>query len=155
MIEHILVTTDFSEEAEEAFRIAKELATGAGRTPAKITLLSVIEDFAKKGSQFNLALALLESHGIREELRKEAENKIEETKRTQFSGIETDTQIIRATGPIHLEIVKFAKANNIDLIVIATLGRSGISQVLMGSVTEKVVRHSEVPVLVVPVNKSS
>jgi len=47
------------------------------------------------------------------------------------------------------EIVKFAKEEDIDLIIMATHGRSGLSHVLMGSVAEKIIQQSPVPVLVV------
>ncbi len=47
------------------------------------------------------------------------------------------------------EIVKFAKEEDVDLIIMATHGRSGLSHVLMGSVAEKVIQQSSVPVLVV------
>jgi nucleotide-binding universal stress UspA family protein len=47
------------------------------------------------------------------------------------------------------EIVKFVKEEDIDLIIMATHGRSGLSHVLMGSVAEKVIQQSPVPVLVV------
>ncbi|WP_292461666.1 universal stress protein [Methanolobus sp.] len=47
-------------------------------------------------------------------------------------------------------IIDFARENNIDLIVIGTLGRTGFSHVLLGSVAESVVRYSKKRVLVVP-----
>ncbi|AFV22241.1 UspA domain protein [Methanolobus psychrophilus R15] len=47
-------------------------------------------------------------------------------------------------------IIDFAKENNIDLIVMGTLGRTGFSRVLLGSVAESVVRYSKKRVLVVP-----
>ncbi len=47
------------------------------------------------------------------------------------------------------QIVKFAGEQNIDLIIMATHGRSGIAHVLLGSVAEKVVQRSTVPVLTV------
>jgi len=47
------------------------------------------------------------------------------------------------------EIVDFAEKNEIDLIVMGTLGKTGIKRFLLGSVAENVVRHSKVPVLVV------
>lgn len=46
------------------------------------------------------------------------------------------------------EIVNFAEKNNVDLVVIGTLGKTGIKRFLLGSVTENVVRHSKKPVLV-------
>ena len=52
-------------------------------------------------------------------------------------------------GKAHKEIVEYAKENDIDLIVIATHGLSGLDYVLLGSTTEKVVRWSQSPVLTV------
>jgi nucleotide-binding universal stress UspA family protein len=47
------------------------------------------------------------------------------------------------------EIVNFAEGNDIELIVIGTLGKTGVQRFLMGSVAGNVIRHSKVPVLVV------
>ena len=46
------------------------------------------------------------------------------------------------------EILDYAKSNKIDLIVISTHGRSGVSRWVMGSVADKVLRHSSIPVLI-------
>ncbi len=46
------------------------------------------------------------------------------------------------------EILKYSKENKIDVIVIATHGRTGILHTLLGSVAEKVIRYSKIPVLV-------
>ncbi|MGK7957872.1 MAG: universal stress protein, partial [Crocosphaera sp.] len=51
-------------------------------------------------------------------------------------------------GNPSLEIVDYANNNNIDLIVIASHGRTGLNRFLLGSVAEKVVRLSQCPVLV-------
>ncbi len=53
------------------------------------------------------------------------------------------------------EIIDFAENNNIDLIVMGTLGATGLERFLIGSVAEKVVRDSKVPVLVVRSKKQS
>ena len=59
--------------------------------------------------------------------------------------------IIKATlsGPPFLEIIRYAKELEIDLIVIATHGRSGVAHMLIGSVAERVVRKAPCPVLTV------
>lgn len=57
------------------------------------------------------------------------------------------TLVIKIGNP-SLEIVDYAKQNNIDLIVIASHGRTGLNRFLLGSVTEKVVRLAQCPVLV-------
>jgi nucleotide-binding universal stress UspA family protein len=65
--------------------------------------------------------------------------------RTRAAGIEASTQIVE--GVPEEEIVKLARPH--DLIVMATHGRRGLSRLLLGSVTENVVRHAPCPVLVV------
>ena len=44
-----------------------------------------------------------------------------------------------------------AKEWNADIIVLGTHGRTGISHLIMGSVAEKIVRHSEIPVFIIPI----
>jgi nucleotide-binding universal stress UspA family protein len=61
--------------------------------------------------------------------------------------IEVESFILEGS-PAH-EIVDFAEKNDIDLIVMGTLGKTGILKFLPGSVTENVVRHSKKAVLVV------
>ncbi len=58
------------------------------------------------------------------------------------------TPIVRVGSPAH-EIVRFAEESTVDLIVMATHGRTGLSHIVMGSVAEKVVRLSSIPVLTV------
>ncbi|MES4787348.1 MAG: universal stress protein, partial [Nitrospiraceae bacterium] len=60
----------------------------------------------------------------------------------------TAHHVIR-TGNTADEIVDYATVNQIDLIAMSTHGRTGLSRALLGSVAEKVVRHSPVPVLLV------
>ncbi len=55
--------------------------------------------------------------------------------------------VIRVGNP-SIKIVDYAKKNNIDLIVIASHGRTGLNRFLLGSVAEKVVRLAQCPVLV-------
>ena len=50
------------------------------------------------------------------------------------------------------ELLRYSKELGADILVIGSIGRTGISKFLLGSVAEKVVRHSEVPVMVVPFN---
>jgi len=63
------------------------------------------------------------------------------------SGVEVREVILE--GYPSNEIIYFAENNNIDLIVMGTLGATGLERFLMGSVAEKVIRNSRVPVLVV------
>lgn len=69
------------------------------------------------------------------------------------SGVEVREVILE--GYPSSEIIYFAENNNIDLIVMGTLGATGLERFLMGSVAEKVVRNSRVPVLVVKSEEQS
>lgn len=62
-------------------------------------------------------------------------------------GVNLTTRIVR--GYPADEIMKVAKDENVDLIIVGSLGRTGIERMLMGSVSEAVVRHAPCPVLVV------
>jgi len=63
-------------------------------------------------------------------------------------------RVVTIEGRPHLAIVRFAEANEVDLIVICTRGRSGVSRWLMGSVADRVVRGASVPVLLVRATKA-
>jgi nucleotide-binding universal stress UspA family protein len=54
-------------------------------------------------------------------------------------------------GIPHEVILNVAKKWNADIIVLGTHGRTGISHLIMGSVAEKIVRHSEIPVYIIPI----
>lgn len=60
-------------------------------------------------------------------------------------------EIVTAEGDIAEAILKVAKEKAADIIVIGSHGRSGLNKLLMGSVAEKVLHHSAVPLLIVPV----
>jgi nucleotide-binding universal stress UspA family protein len=71
---------------------------------------------------------------------------LEEIVTRLFPGARSIVPVVRRGDPAR-EIVRFAREEGINLIVIATHGRTGLAHVLMGSVAEKVVRHATVPVL--------
>jgi nucleotide-binding universal stress UspA family protein len=52
------------------------------------------------------------------------------------------------------EIIKYCRENSVDLIVMSTHGRSGVSRLVWGSVADKVFRSSHIPVLIIPAPKS-
>ena len=69
------------------------------------------------------------------------------------NGITTIIEIL--SGKPAEEILKYSKDNEVDLIVMSTHGRSGFSRVVFGSVADKVLRQSEVPLLLRPAGQSS
>ena len=128
-IRKILVTTDFSDYSAAALDYAISLADIHA---ADLHLLHVVEDQSKEsGAKENV---------VRKNMQKFVFEKVDE-----FTWV---TQVIRRGHP-HEEIVQYARQQHIDLIVIATHGRTGIAHVLMGSIAEKVIRYSPIPVLAV------
>jgi nucleotide-binding universal stress UspA family protein len=85
---------------------------------------------------------------LRDEIEKESRQRLgsllAETERTTFRA---ETALL--AGNPFLEIIRYARAHNVDLIVMGTHGRGPIAHMLLGSVAEKVVRKSPCPVLTV------
>jgi len=129
-IQSIMVTTDFSDYSVAGIECALSLSNAFH---ADIHLLHVVEKGRGKSRQD------AETHARREMQRFVAENIDEYT---------CVGQIILEGDPAD-EIVKYARNNAIDMIVIATHGRTGLKHIVMGSIAEKVVRCSTVPVLTV------
>jgi nucleotide-binding universal stress UspA family protein len=69
--------------------------------------------------------------------------------RQQFLGVQAQVEIIVQEGPAAQDILNTAEKRAVDLIVMSTHGRSGVSRLLLGSVTEKVIRSAPCPVLAV------
>lgn len=139
----ILVPIDFSIQAEHAAKVA---ATIAKLTNSKIYLLHMLElpsgviDPSSYGTSNNTPTALL--------FLKRIYQKFENFKKLPFfEDIEVEDSVLfhKAYDGIIDESVK----NDIDLIVMGSKGTSGLEEMLIGSNTEKVVRNSDVPVLVI------
>jgi nucleotide-binding universal stress UspA family protein len=134
-IRKILFPTDFSHTGDAALAMAESLARD---NKATIAIVHVVEPpSAYVGEMY---------YGI-------VEPNVDELKRMLSSVKTSDSRIAVEHSLIEGEpadaICRFAKGHNVDLIVLGTHGRKGISRLLMGSVTEAVVRRAECPVLVV------
>lgn len=141
-LEKILLPTDFSEYSAEATKYACAFAE---QFNSQIHLLHVQEVYASSTPEFGMGLALPSQI---KESREAAERALEKVLDAEWA---EGRDIIRATaeGPPFLEIVRYAKAQGIDMVIMGTHGRSGLAHVLMGSVAEKVVRKAPCPVLTV------
>ena len=134
----ILVPVDFSTSSEQALRQAKAFAAKFG---GKITLVHVIESGRYVGEFTELETGMTEiPRRVEERLRMLVSDSGEPA---LFDNVE-----VRAGRPFH-EISRAASELDSDLIVMASLGRSGAADVLLGSTAERVVRHAPCPVLVV------
>ncbi len=142
-IERILVPVDFSENAKEALRYAREVADLYG---ARIDLLHVIEE--------NLHPAFYVG-GVQSiyDVEPNIEEKALERLRAFYAEVAPDggpeAQVHVAPGRAARTIAQFAEEEGTDLIVMSTHGLTGLEHFLLGSVAEKVVRHVSVPVFTV------
>jgi hypothetical protein len=72
-----------------------------------------------------------------------------------FNEIPCEVAVRDAAGSVPSEIVKFAKEQHADLLVLSSHGRGGLSRLIIGSITEQVARESSCPVLIVPPQSAS
>ena len=119
-LQKILLPTDFSNYSAAATKYACELAT---KFDAELHLLHTLETHLASTPNFGLGLDLPKY--------------ISESKAAAVEGFPK------------VEIIRYARKQEIDLIVLSTHGRTGLSHVLMGSVAETVVRTAPCPVLTV------
>lgn len=142
MYERILVPTDGSDVAEAAAAHAVALAAAVG---ARLDVLYVVDSDA-----IGLVRpAQLDADEVRTSLEKEGERAAEiVAAAAEEAGVDVVTAI--RVGAPDEEIRDYAEEAEVDLVVMGTHGRSGIGRFLLGSVTERVIRGSGVPVVAVP-----
>lgn len=146
MYDRILVPTDGSAEGEQAVAHAVELASEHGST---VHALYVINTASYAGLPMESSW-----EGIDEMLRADAEDAVTAVERlARERNVPVQTAVVE--GSPSKQIVHYAEANDCDLVVMGTHGRGGIDRLLLGSVTEKVVRGSNVPVLTVRVSRKA
>ena len=136
----ILIATDGSEPNKNAISYAIELAKISG---AKLYALYVVDTAAFASIPMDAGWEMM--YGLLQEEGKSATTAVEDL--AKDAGIEVVEEVLEG-HPSH-EIIEFAEQNEIDVIVMGTLGKSGLDRFLLGSVAEKITRNSNVPVLVV------
>lgn len=133
-LNHILLTTDFSDHSKKAFPYAREIAQKAGAT------LELINIFAYDPEHDN------DPEKSKVELR-EQRLKVLAKEELHDLGDQVSTNVIVSTETPHEAILNHNLNNPHDLIVMSTVGRTGIDYLMMGSTTANVVRHVKSPVL--------
>ncbi len=139
-IKKILVATDGSEFTKEAVKKGISLAKmlGAEIIGLYVVDISSIVPMSLDESAFPMV----------DFLRNEGDNVLKELKE-QVESAGVRAKLLKKEGIPADEIIETAKKEDVDLIVIGTLGRSALEKLLLGSVAEKVIRHAPCPVLVV------
>ncbi|MFH7012225.1 universal stress protein [Flavobacterium sp. FlaQc-52] len=140
-MKRILVPTDFSEHAEDALKVAAQIAK---KNNSEIIVLHMLE----LPHQMNDAITGGASIPETMLFMKKANQMLDEiSNRPYLDGVSV-TEIVKMDKPIH-GITQVSKDHEIDLIIMGSHGSSGVEELLIGSNTEKVVRNSEIPVLVI------
>ena len=140
MYQKILVPLDGSELAECVLPHARAIASGCN--VAELVLLQIVEpvpSWAAEGIDIN-ALENANLMAAREYLPK-IQSQLEP------EGFKVSSEVLE--GKAAETIIEFAQQNAVDIIAIATHGRSGVSRWVFGSVADKVLRSTHIPVLVV------
>ncbi len=140
----ILIATDGSEQVKKAVIHAIELAKLNKAELHAIYVMDMKNDYGPK----SYLSTDLSTEGLERFLRQEGDAAI---KYIEDLAKKEDMDIKKwiLKGHPAEEILKFAEQQSIDMIVMGTLGRSGIEKFLLGSVAEKVTRNSKIPVLTV------
>ena len=153
MYETILIPTDGSDAAENAVEHALDIA---GTYGAEIHALYVVDTDAMDISLGTEQVDRLRA-GHFDEMDDLEANARKATGRVAERADERTIPITEqiAAGQPHREITDYAEENGIDLIVMGSHGRSGVKRLLLGSVTERVLRTTRIPVLAVDIQESS
>ncbi len=143
MYTHLLVPTDGSAVAAKAFQAAVTFAAESG---AKLTGYYAIEDMNMHHVGAHLTRELIDEFERR--AREAAEQHVAEIgKVAKAAGVHFDSIVSKVTRP-HEGIIEAAKKCGADIIFMASHGHRGLTNLVVGSVTQKVLSHSTIPVLV-------
>lgn len=143
MYDRILFPTDGSDAANAALDHALDLAANRGATLYILNVADTARD----------SVTLIDGDVI-DVLERDGEKIVEAAaERAAQRGVSTVTDVHQ--GRVPETIVSYVEEFDIDLVAMPTQGRTGVEQILLGSVTDRLVRTSPVPVLTIPVDSSA
>ncbi|MDD5399278.1 MAG: universal stress protein [Dehalococcoidia bacterium] len=149
MYKKIMVPLDGSQIAE---CVIPHIETIAKKSAAKVELVTVIEPL-EIPTRGQIAISDDEIKQIDAEGKKEANKYLDQVSdRLTKAGIKAETVIL--SGRAADRLTRYAINNEVDLIIMATHGRSGISKLFWGSVAEKILRATDIPVLLIKTTTS-
>lgn len=140
-MKRILVPTDFSEHAEHALKVAAQIAK---KNNSEITILHMLELPHQTNDAIFGGVSIPETMLFMQK----ANETLDKVSNSPFLEGISITEMVKMDKPIN-GITQISKEQDIDLIIMGSHGSSGMEELLIGSNTEKVVRNSEVPVLVI------
>ncbi len=137
-LERILVPIDFSEHSKNALHYAVSFAKNFN---AELILIHVVEQAVYPA---DLGFGQVILPGFERELRERAKKELDELMRTSVAGAVKARSIVQSGKPF-LEIIGAGQEEDVDLVIIATHGHTGVEHLLFGSTAEKVVRKAHCP----------
>lgn len=138
----ILIATDGSEYADRARLSGIDIAKKLGATVYAVCVVPT-----HPSSSMPIGSRMMRWEVPFKVMMEEATKAVEQiADACSSSGVEVETVILE--GHPAEEIIKFAEDSNMDLIVMGSLGKTGLTRLLLGSVAEEVLRHSKVDVMV-------
>ena len=139
-VRKILVTTDLSKYSLAALEYAAEIGLSYGST---LYLLYVVDAHPSKVTPNGVDVGSRSAFHVAEE---QGRKRLQEFVEKNVTPELRMTQVVRVGNPVD-EIRRFGEQEGVDVIVIATHGWTGLRHIVMGSIAERVVRHSSIPVL--------
>ena len=142
-VKKLLLTSDLSEEALRPLEGVRALASNLG---LEVTILHVVEIVAVAPPGGPMAPPIRPADVAGEEA---SARKLLEEQAAKLTDLKVSVDVVHAQD-VAGTICDYAKENGFDMIALSTHGRSGFRRLVLGSVAEQILRHSEVPVLVFP-----
>lgn len=141
-VKRILAPTDFSDLSRAGLRYALDMARSLNAEVIILHVIAVGDDWFSAHGELSPVRDLLPEQ-------KRLLDKFLRDNFSQFTNLVEIRQRVEL-GSAHANIVAMAEGEAADIIVMSTHGRTGLSHMLLGSVTERVVGHAPCPVLVIP-----
>lgn len=146
----VLFCTDFSENSDFAF----DYAFGIAKRDEAVLYILHIKSVIPRWTYVDNYMTKEDWDKLKVTMREDIDKKYNDQYLSQIKD-KNKVKTVTKSGREDEEILKFARKENIDIIVIGTHGRTGIKHVLLGSVAEKIVRCSPIPVFIIPCKKKS
>jgi nucleotide-binding universal stress UspA family protein len=146
-IRKILYPTDFSEHSLAALPLAVDLAKRYGAELHCMHVVDIGQELPLEGSYLVPLIPELVPH--HHEIRQAAEDHLRRFVALHMPDLQDSVKQVVLSGKPFVEIIRYAREQNIDLIVLGAHGHSALASMLLGSVTEKVIRKAPCAVLTV------
>lgn len=142
LFKKILIATDGSKRTQNAVEMGLKIAK---EQHSKVYVVYVVDTVTFTSIPMDVTW-----ENMYQLLKDEGEDAVKAVKNSA-PDVEVETHVVEGNPAV--EITKFASDNGVDLIVMGTLGKSGIDRILLGSTAEKVIRIANCPVLVIKSGK--